>query len=129
MNVVNLIGRPTRNPEIRYSGKGKEQTAVANFSLAVDNPFRKDKDNNADFIRIVAFGKTAEFIEKYVEQGVRIGLTGRIQTGSYEHEDGYTVYTTDIVASNIFFADGIKNNAPNEAPKSKGANNQKNARR
>mgnify|MGYP001392146922 FL=1 len=104
MNSVNLIGRPTRDPDVRYT-KGKDSIAIANVSLAVDNPF--SKEDKADFVRVVAFGKTAEFMEKHVYKGKGRGITGRIQTGSYQHDDGYTVYTTDIVVSNVYFADGL----------------------
>ena len=108
MNSVNLIGRPTRDPEVRYSSNGKDSTAIANVTLAVDNPFGKTDESAVDFIRLIAFGKTAEFIEKYITQGVRIGVTGRIQTGNYTNKEGFTVYTTDVVVSNVYFADSKK---------------------
>lgn len=112
MNNVNLIGRPTTDILMSYSG----DTAIVNVTLAVDNPFGKTEESSADFIRLVAFGKTAEFMEKYISKGVRIGVTGRIQTGNYTHKDGYTVYTTDVVVSNVYFADSKKEQ---EQPKSK----------
>lgn len=96
MNSVNLIGRMTKDAEVRYTN---EQKAVANFTLAVD---RGGKDKGADFPRIVAFGKSAEIIERYTGKGRQIGIVGRIQTGSYENKDGKTVYTTDIVAERVF---------------------------
>lgn len=104
MNNVNLIGRTTADVEVRYSG----DIAIANVSLAVENPFGKTEESAVDFIRTVAFGKTAEFMEKYITKGVRIGVTGRIQTGSYVNKDGQTVYTTDVVVSNVYFADAKK---------------------
>lgn len=114
MNVVNLLGRPTRDPEVSFSN----ETAIAKLTLAVDNPFRKDQD--ADFIRIVAFGKTAEFVENYITKGKRIAVTGRLQSGSYENDKGDTVYTTDVVVSNIYFADSAQpQDTPKEAPKGK----------
>lgn len=124
MNITTLIGRPTTNPEIRYS-QGKDSIAISTFTLAVDNPFKED---SADFIRIKAFGKTAEFADKYIQKGVRIGLQGRIQTGSYEHEDGYTVFTTDIVANNFYFADGKKEDGNNYKDNKRGNSKQGNAK-
>ena len=100
MNSVALAGRLTRDPEVRYT---QSQTAVASFTLAVDRPYSKDKENNADFIRITTFGKQAEFAEKYLNKGRLVGVTGRIQTGSYQDKDGKTVYTTDVIADRIEF--------------------------
>ncbi len=100
MNSVALAGRLARDPEVRYT---QSQTAVASFTLAVDRPFSRDRENNADFIRIKAFGKQAEFVEKYLNKGRLIGLTGRIETGSYQDKDGKTVYTTEVVADRIEF--------------------------
>lgn len=100
MNSVALAGRLTRDPEVRYT---PSQTAVASFTLAVDRPYSKDKENNADFIRITTFGKQAEFVEKYLNKGRLVGVTGRIQTGSYQDKDGKTVYTTDVIADRIEF--------------------------
>lgn len=101
MNSVSLIGRLTADPEIRQA----KETKVCNFTVAVD---RGDKDRKADFIRCVAFGKTAEFIDDYFDKGTRIGISGRIQTGSYEDKDGSTRYTTDIIVERVDFADGIR---------------------
>ncbi len=112
MNKVILMGRLTRDPEVRYS-QGANQTAVARFSVAVDRRFKKDGEQNADFINCVTFGKTAEFIEKYFKKGMRVGLTGRIQTGSYEDKDGKKVYTTDVVAENVEFVES-KNSSDSE---------------
>ena len=98
MNRVNLVGRLARDPEVRYS-QGQNPTAVARFTLAVDRRFKRDGEANADFISCIAFGKTAEFIEKYFFKGMRLGGSGRIQTGSYTKQDGTKVYTTDVVLS------------------------------
>jgi single-strand DNA-binding protein len=102
MNHVTLCGRPTADPEVRYT-QGENAMAVARYTLAVD---RRGKDNGADFIRCVAFGKSGEFAEKWVKKGVRILISGRIQTGSYKDKEGRTVYTTDVVVENHEFADG-----------------------
>ena len=96
MNKVILMGRLTRDPEVRYS-QGEQATAVARYTLAVDRRGR-NQENSADFIARVAFGKAAEFAERYLHKGTKIVLTGRIQTGSYTNKDGQRVYTTDIVA-------------------------------
>lgn len=96
MNKVILMGRLTRDPEVRYS-QGEQATAVARYTLAVDRRGR-NQENSADFIQCVAFGKAAEFAERYLHKGTKIVLTGRIQTGSYTNKDGQRVYTTDIVA-------------------------------
>lgn len=105
MNKVILVGRLTRDPDVRYS-QGEQSMAIARFSLAVDRRFKRDGDNqSADFISCVAFGKTAEFIEKYVHKGTKLVLEGRIQTGSYTNKDGVKVYTTDVVAENVEFAE------------------------
>ncbi len=105
MNKVILVGRLTRDPDVRYS-QGEQSMAIARFSLAVDRRFKRDGDNqSAGFISCVAFGKTAEFIEKYVHKGTKLVLEGRIQTGSYTNKDGVKVYTTDVVAENVEFAE------------------------
>ena len=103
MNKVILMGRLTRDPEVRYS-QGESATAVARFTLAVDRRFRRD-DASTDFIGCVAFGKNAEFIEKYFRQGTKALITGRIQTGSYTNRDGQKVYTTDVVVEDQEFAE------------------------
>lgn len=108
MNAVQLIGRLTKDPETRYTAS---QMAVTRFTLAVN---RQGKDKGADFIPIVVFGSTAEVCEKYLAKGKQVGIEGRIQTGSYEKNDGTKVYTTDVVASRVHFInDGTK-----AAPKS-----------
>lgn len=109
MNSVNLIGRLTEEPETRYTQDG---TCVCRFTLAVDRRFKKDGGDSADFIRIVAFGKTGEFADRYFSKGLRVGITGRIQTGKYENKEGKTVYTTDVVAEAVDFADGKQQTRP-----------------
>ena len=99
MNSVSLTGRLTKDPEVRYGASGN---AVAKFTLAVDRAFKRDGEQTADFISITCFGKTAELVEKYVGKGRLVGVTGRIQTGSYE-KDGRKVYTTDVVADRVEF--------------------------
>ena len=105
MNKVILMGRLTRDPDIR-SANGEAVTTVARFTLAVDRRFgRKEGEQNADFIGCVAFGRTAEFAERYLRQGIKVAVTGRIQTGSYTNRDGQKVYTTDVVLDDIEFAE------------------------
>ena len=102
MNSVQLVGRLTRDPDVKYTDGG---LTIVRFSLAVDRRFKKDDGPTADFPNIVAFGKTAEFIEKYFHKGMKLGLQGRIQTGSYENQEGTKIYTTDIVAENCEFVE------------------------
>lgn len=102
MNSVQLVGRFTRDPDVRYSDVG---ATIARFSLAVDRRFKSENGPTADFPNCVAFGKTAEFIEKYFRKGMKIGLQGRIQTGSYKNQEGTTVYTTDVVVENCEFVE------------------------
>ena len=104
MNKVILMGRLTRDPDIRYS-TGENSTAVARYTLAVDRRFKRDSEQTADFINCVAFGRSAEFAEKYLHQGTKIAITGRIQTGSYTNRDGNKVYTTDVVVEDQEFAE------------------------
>lgn len=104
MNKVILMGRLTRDPEIRYS-QGDGQLAIARYTLAVDRRFNRNSDQTADFINCVAFGRSAEFAEKYLKQGTKIVATGRIQTGSYTNKDGNKVYTTDVVIEDQEFAE------------------------
>ncbi len=96
MNKVVLMGRLTRDPEVRYS-QGENPLAIARFTLAVDRRFRRDGEQSADFINCVVFGRSAEFAEKYFRQGMRVSVSGRIQTGSYTNRDGVKVYTTEVV--------------------------------
>lgn len=110
MNRVILIGRLTRDPEVRYS-QGESATAVARYTLAVDRRFTRNNDEQtADFIGCVAFGRAGEFAEKYLHKGTKIAVTGRIQTGSYTNKDGVKVYTTDIVVEDHEFVES-KNSA------------------
>lgn len=106
MNKVILMGRLTRDPDVRYSA-GESATAVARYTLAVDRRFRRSNDGeqSADFIGCVAFGRSAEFAEKYLRQGLKVVVTGRIQTGSYTNRDGQKVYTTDVVVEDQEFAE------------------------
>ena len=102
MNSVQLVGRLTRDPEIRYADGG---SAIARFSLAVDRRYKSENGPTADFPNCVAFGRTAEFIEKYFRKGMRMGCQGRIQTGSYTNNDGQKVYTTDVVVESCEFVE------------------------
>ena len=108
MNSVQLIGRLTRDPEVRYTDGG---VSIARFSLAVERRFKQENGADADFINIVSFGKTAEFIEKYFHKGMKVALNGRIQTGSYTDKDGKKVYTTDVIAENVEFCESKQSNA------------------
>ena len=109
MNKVILMGRLTRDPDVRYTA-GDTPMAIARYTLAVDRRFKRENEATADFISCVAFGKAAEFAEKYFRQGIRIVVSGRIQTGSYTNRDGNKVYTTDVVVEEQEFAES-KNNA------------------
>ncbi len=105
MNKVILMGRLTRDPEVRYS-QGEQATAIARYTIAVDRRFKRDGDQQtADFIGCVSFGRTAEFAEKYFRKGMKVCVTGRIQTGSYTNKDGQKVYTTDVVVEEQEFAE------------------------
>ena len=108
MNKVILIGRLTKDPDIRYT-QGNNSMAVARYTLAVDRRYKKDgEEQQADFINCIAFGKSAEFAEKYYHKGIKIVIEGRIQTGSYTNKDGQKVYTTDIVVDSQEFAESKK---------------------
>ena len=113
MNRVILMGRLTRDPEVRYS-QGENSMAIARFTVAVDRRGRRNQDNGdqqtADFISCTAFGKTAEFVQKYFNQGRRILLQGRIQTGSYTNREGQRVYTTDVIVDEVEFVDSKSQN-------------------
>lgn len=102
MNSVQLVGRLTKDPDVRYADSG---TSIARFSVACDRRFKRDGEDGADFIPCVAFGKTAEFMDKYFYKGKRIGLNGRIQTGSYINKEGQKVYTTDVIVENVEFVE------------------------
>lgn len=115
MNKVLLMGRLTRDPEVRYSqGQNGEQMAIAKFSLAVDRRIKKDGEQGADFINCVAFGKTAEFAEKYLKQGTKVATEGRWQTGSFTNKDGQKVYTNDCVIEQMEFAESKKTTDQNQ---------------
>ena len=114
MNKVILMGRLTRDPEVRYS-QGERSMAIARYTLAVDRSGRRNQDGDqgqtADFINIVAFDRAGEFAEKYFRQGMRVLVTGRIQTGSYVNKDGQKVYTTDVIVEDQEFADSKNQNS------------------
>ncbi len=122
MNKVILMGRLTRDPDIRYSA-GENGMQVARYTLAVDRRFRRQEGQQADFISCVVFGKGAEFAEKYLHKGVKIAVTGRIQTGSYTNREGVKVYTTDVVVEEQEFAES---RAASEAGSASYNNNQYN---
>lgn len=114
MNKVILTGRFTRDPEVRYTNDG---TSIARFSIAVNRRFAKEgSDQKADFLNCIAFGKSAEFIEKYFFKGMKVDLSGRIQTGSYTNRDGQKVYTTDIVVEEIEFGESKGSNQSQQKP-------------
>ena len=102
MNKVELVGRLTKDVDIRYTDGS---LSIARFSVACDRRFKTEGQPTADFINCVAFGKTAEFVEKYFSKGARIGLTGRIQTGSYTNSDNQKIYTTDVVVEEVEFVE------------------------
>lgn len=104
MNKVILIGRLTRDPEVRYS-ETNEKTCIARYTLAVDRRIKQEGQQNTDFIGCVAFGKSAEFAEKYFTKGTKIAITGRIHTGSYTNREGKKIYTTDVVVEDQEFAE------------------------
>ena len=114
MNKVILMGRLTRDPEVRYS-QGERAMAIARYTLAVDRRFNRNNNDGAtaDFLNCVAFGRSAEFAERYLRKGIKIVVTGRIQTGSYVNKDGVKVYTTDIVVEDQEFAESKNASAGN----------------
>mgnify|MGYP000068472903 CR=1 FL=1 len=124
MNKVVLMGRLTRDPDVRYS-QGETPLAIARYTLAVDRRFKRNGEQDADFINCVAFGRTAEFAEKYFRQGMRVLVSGRLQTGSYVNKDGQRVYTTEVILDDQEFADskgaasdmgGYGQSAPSQRP-------------
>ena len=121
MNKVILLGRLTRDPDIRWT-QGQDQNCIARFTLAVDRRFKQEGQQAADFISCVAFGKTAEFAEKYLRQGTKIAVTGRIQTESYTNRDGQKVYTTDVVVEECEFAESKKDSG-NQTEENQGQQN------
>ena len=123
MNKAVLVGRLTRDPEVRYS-QGDNTTAVARYTVAVDRRFKRDGEPTADFIPCVVFGRSAEFAEKYFRQGMRVSVSGRIQTGSYTNKDGMKVYTTEVIVEEQEFAES---RAASEANRSMGGGYQSSA--
>lgn len=123
MNKVILVGRLTRDPEVRYS-QGENTMAIARYMIAVNRRFKREGDPEADFIRCVVFGRAAEFAEKYFRQGLRIAISGRIQTGSYTNKEGIKVYTTEVVVEEQEFAESMAERehtqTPASAPESSG---------
>ncbi len=123
MNKVILVGRLTRDPEVRYS-QGENTMAIARYTIAVNRRFKREGDPEADFIRCVVFGRAAEFAEKYFRQGLRIAISGRIQTGSYTNKKGVKVYTTEVVVEEQEFAESMAERehtqTPASAPESSG---------
>ena len=122
MNKVILIGRLTRDPEVRYT-QGDNPMAIARYTLAVDRKYKKEGEATADFISCVAMGKNGEFAEKYLKQGTKIAITGRIQTGSYTNRDGQKVYTTEVAVEEQEFAESKNagsgsSHTPQSAPES-----------
>ena len=115
MNKVIIMGRLTRDPEVRYS-QGAQSTSVARYTLAVDRKFKKDNEAAADFISCVAFGKSADFAEKWFRKGTKAVIVGRIQTGSYTNKDGQKVYTTDVVVEEQEFAESKAGNNSTPQP-------------
>ena len=101
------MGRLARDPEVHYT-QGETPTAIARYTLAVDRRVKREGEQSADFIGVVAFGRAAEFIEKYCHKGVKLLVTGRIQTGSYTNRDGNKVYTTDVIAEDQEFCESKK---------------------
>lgn len=109
MNKVILIGRLTKDPDVRYNNAENGQMCIAKYTLAVN---RKTKDNVADFINCVAFGKTGEFAEKYLARGTKIAIEGRIQTSSYDDKDGKRIWTTNVYVENHYFCEKKGTSAP-----------------
>lgn len=120
MNKVILMGRLTRDPEVRYSA-GENAMAIARYTLAVDRRFRRDGEATADFINCVVFGRGAEFAEKYLRQGIKIAVSGRIQTGSYTNREGAKVYTTEVVVEDQEFAESKSASDSYQAQRSQSA--------
>jgi single-strand DNA-binding protein len=117
MNKWIGLGRLTRNPEVRYtSGKDNTQLCIARYTLAIDRRFKTEGQPSADFINCVAMGKNGEFAEKYLKQGTKIAVTGRIQTGSYTNKDGQKVYTTDVMIEEQEFAESKKSDNAQPEP-------------
>lgn len=116
MNKIILLGRIVRDPEVRYT-QGDNSMAIAKFSLAVNRRFKKENEPEADFFNCTAFGKQAEFIEKYLKQGIKILLSGRIQNDNYTNKEGQKVYSIQIMVEEMEFAES-KNNSTSEPSQS-----------
>ena len=119
MNRVILMGRLTKNPEIKYAGKENDM-AVARYTLAVNRRYKREGEQEADFISCVTFGKSAEFAQKYLRKGIRIVFSGRISTGNYKDKDGKTIYTTDVIVEEHEFAQNKESNPSSETEKEAG---------
>jgi len=120
VNKVILMGRLTRDPELQYS-TGQKPTTIARYTLAINRNFKRPGEAEADFLRCIAFGKAAEFAEKYFRQGLKIVIVGRIQTGSYTNKEGQKVYTTEVIIEEQDFAESKATsgeNIPSPAPES-----------
>lgn len=115
MNKVILVGRLVRDPDVRYS-QGSQPMAVARFTLAVDRKYKKDGEQSADFISCIAFGKSGEFVEKYLRKGTKIACEGHWQTGSYKNRDGQTIYTNDCVIDAMEFAESKRDESGQATP-------------
>lgn len=113
MNVVAIIGRLVKDPEVRYT---KDGMAIAQMTVAIDRPPRKDGTKDADYPRIQVFGKSAENCQKYLKKGMMVGVNGKIQTGSYTNKNGDKVYTTDVVADRVTFVEWAEKNQQNNQP-------------
>ena len=120
MNKVILVARLVRDPEIKYTQTTNGDMAIGRFTVACDRKFKRDGEPTADFINCVAFGKTAEFLEKYCTKGTKLVVEGRIQTGSYTNKDGNKVYTTDIAVENLEFAESKASASNNNAETTNG---------
>ena len=119
MNKVILMGRFTRDPDVRYSA-GENAVAIARYTLAVERRFKRDGEANVDFISCVAFGRAAEFAEKYLKHGMRMTISGRIQTGSYTNREGKKVYTTEVVVEEQKFAESKRDDGAHYQPPAAG---------
>lgn len=117
MNKVILMGRLTRDPDVRYT-QGDNPTCIARYTLAVDRRTKREGQDSADFIPCVAFGRSGEFVEKYLKKGTKMGVVGRIQTGSYTNKDGVKVFTTEVVVEEQEFAESknASSGGQNQAP-------------
>ncbi|MCR5719784.1 MAG: single-stranded DNA-binding protein [Lachnospiraceae bacterium] len=120
MNKVVMMGRLTRDPEVRYSQNANGQTAVARFSIAVDRRFKRDGDPAADFFNCTSFGKQGEFVEKYLKKGVKILITGRLQNDNYTNKDGQMVYGFQILVDEIEFCESKQSQGSNAGQSSSG---------